>query len=94
MDSTGALDVAAPLASLSRMALTNYLMQTVIILTLSNLLNWPGTVHVSTQMVAAAVILLLQIISSTLILKRFRMGPAEYLWRLGTYGRQRMIKQQ
>lgn len=77
----------APLASLGRMALTNYLLQTVIILTLSNLLDWPGTVHVSTQMIAAAAILLLQIISSTLIFKRFRMGPVEYLWRLGTYGK-------
>lgn len=84
----------APLASLGRMALTNYLMQTVIILTLSNLLDWPGTVHVSTQMIAAAAILLLQIIFSTLILKRFQMGPAEYLWRLGTYGKKRMVKQQ
>ncbi|MNP82157.1 hypothetical protein D3C76_1807110 [compost metagenome] len=76
------------------MALTNYLMQTVIILTLSNLLDWSGTVHVSTQMIAAAAILLLQIIFSTLILKRFQMGPAEYLWRLGTYGKKRMVKQQ
>ncbi|HBS47494.1 MAG TPA: hypothetical protein DEA91_29020, partial [Paenibacillus sp.] len=47
-----------------------------------------------TQMIAAAAILLLQIIFSTLMLKRFRMGPAEYLWRLGTYGKKRMVKQQ
>ncbi|MBT2290990.1 DUF418 domain-containing protein [Paenibacillus albidus] len=80
----------APLGALGRMALTNYLMQTVIIVSLARLLDWPGKVNLLTLAAAPVVILVLQLLASTLWLKRFPMGPVEYLWRLGTYGRQRM----
>lgn len=76
-----------PLGNLGRMALTNYLMQTVIILTLAHVLDWHDSVHQLTLMMAAVAILIVQMICSSLWLKYFRMGPVEYLWRLGTYGK-------
>lgn len=76
-----------PLRYLGRMALTNYLMQTVLILLLSNLFSWKGHVHITLLMGAAALILIVQMMGSMRWLKRFKMGPAEWLWRYGTYGR-------
>lgn len=76
-----------PLANIGRMALTNYLLQTVIILTLAHSLNWFDNVHRSTLYLTAVLILIGQMIASTLWLRRFKMGPIEYVWRVGTYGR-------
>ncbi|HEY2493786.1 MAG TPA: DUF418 domain-containing protein [Paenibacillus sp.] len=78
-----------PLANLGRLALTNYLLQTVIILTVAHAFNWSGTVHRSTLFLTAILILIIQMICSTLWLRHFPMGPVEYIWRLGTYGRVR-----
>ncbi|EGL17776.1 MULTISPECIES: DUF418 domain-containing protein [unclassified Paenibacillus] len=77
----------APLNYLGRMALTNYLMQTVMILSLSALFNWPQRIHSSQLALTAAGILLIQMAASTWWFRYFRMGPAEYVWRLGTYGK-------
>lgn len=76
-----------PLSYLGRMALTNYLMQTVIILTLASLLDWQGKVHMLPLMITAVLILAVQMLLSTLWLRHFRMGPLEYVWRFGTYGK-------
>ncbi|MEC0093195.1 DUF418 domain-containing protein [Paenibacillus macquariensis] len=76
-----------PLANMGRMALTNYLLQTVIILTIAHSLNWFGTVHRSTLYLMAVIILMGQMIGSTLWLRHFKMGPVEYIWRVGTYWR-------
>lgn len=75
------------LAAVGRMALTNYLLQTVITMALvplfwirlDSLPLWIGTVY-------AAVIVTIQVVCSKLWLRRYRMGPAEWVWRAGTYG--------
>lgn len=76
-----------PLGNLGRMALTNYLSQTAIILLLSYLLHWPSHVHITVLMISAVFILIIQMIISSWWLSRFSMGPVEYVWRLGTYGK-------
>ncbi|HIW34789.1 MAG TPA: DUF418 domain-containing protein [Candidatus Paenibacillus intestinavium] len=80
-----------PLGNMGRMALSNYLMQTVLILTVTNLLQWDGNVQMITLMITATVILFAQFIASTMWLKHFNMGPVEYIWRLGTYGKARPL---
>jgi uncharacterized protein len=80
-----------PLAVVGRMALTNYLMQTVICTSIFfswGLGHW-GRVGPLVQLVAAfAIYALIQVPVSRWWLARFRMGPMERLWRLVTYGRQ------
>jgi uncharacterized protein len=72
-----------------RMALTNYLMQSIVCILLSRgfgfALWWQ--VGASTVMAIAAVIVLAQIPLSALWLSRFRFGPVEWIWRRLTYGR-------
>lgn len=77
----------APMKDLGRMALTNYLMQTVLILSLSALFDWPNRIHATGLAWTTAGILLIQMAASTWWFRYFRMGPVEYLWRLGTYGK-------
>ncbi|WP_046212771.1 DUF418 domain-containing protein [Paenibacillus wulumuqiensis] len=76
-----------PLGNLGRMALTNYLSQTAMILLLSYLLHWPSQVHITVLMISAVFILIIQMIISSWWLSRFSMGPVEYVWRLATYGK-------
>lgn len=82
--------VGRAFAAMGRMAFTNYLMQTLICTTifygygLSQFGEWERW-----QLVFVFVpgVLLLQLIYSPLWLSRFRMGPAEWLWRTLTYMR-------
>lgn len=83
------------LAAVGRLALTNYISQTVITMLLlrfvypdaAELPLWMGTVY-------AALVFTLQIIFSILWLRYFRMGPMEWLWRAGTYGKLSPIRKQ
>lgn len=79
--------LAAAFAPLGRMALTNYLTATVLVLALSHLPEgrphaWPAT----TVLLMAGAILGAQWVLSTLWLRRFRQGPLEWLWRWATWG--------
>jgi uncharacterized protein len=72
-----------------RMALTNYLMQTAIAITLFygigfGLMGQAGPV---TWPLVAAVVVTLQAAASWWWLGRFPFGPMEWLWRMATYGR-------
>ena len=72
-----------------RMALTNYLTQTVIAIALFygiglGLMGQAGPI---TWPIVAAVVVLLQAAASWWWLGRFPFGPMEWLWRLATYGR-------
>lgn len=77
------------LAAVGQMAFTNYLMQTVICteifygrgLGLFDALDRPS------QMMVVLGVWVVQLLSSQLWLRFFRMGPAEWLWRALTYGR-------
>lgn len=74
---------------LGRMALTNYLIQSVICVVLSYGFGfglWWRT-GASTAVAIAAAIVVIQIPLSAWWLSRYRFGPVEWLWRRLTYGR-------
>lgn len=79
----------APLASVGRMALTNYLMHTIICTTLfyGYGLGLYGQVGLALGVLLTLVIYAAQISLSNWWLARFRYGPMEWLWRTLTYGR-------
>ena len=78
-----------PLAAAGRMALTNYLMQSVICTLIFNGygLGLVGQVSAPLGVLLAIVIYTLQIMVSQWWLQRFQYGPLEWLWRSLTYGK-------
>ncbi|WP_373894235.1 DUF418 domain-containing protein [Virgibacillus sp. CBA3643] len=77
-----------PFASVGRMALTNYLLQSIIAVGLfygygAGLF---GQVSSGVGFLLALVIYMLQVFMSHFYLKRFKQGPMEWLWRKWTYG--------
>lgn len=80
--------IVEPLAAVGRLALTNYLSQSIIAGALFcgwGLGWWNSLTRAETVLVVIA-IWMLQIIWSILWLRRFRLGPFEWLWRWLTYG--------
>ena len=79
-----ALGIFAPLG---RMALTQYLLQSLVCTWVFNGhgLGLYGKVPVSHYLAGGVVFFALQVATSHLWLARFRMGPAEWLWRRLTY---------
>ena len=80
------IDMFAPVG---RMALTNYLMHSIICVTLSygfGLGLW-WRIGAAKAMAIAAAIIAVQIPLSAWWLSRFRFGPVEWIWRRLTYGR-------
>jgi uncharacterized protein len=84
----------APLGAAGRMALTNYLMQSLICTTIfyGYGLGLYGQVGAAIGIALAVVIYALQIPFSAWWLARFRFGPAEWLWRSLTYGRRQPMR--
>lgn len=78
-----------PLAALGRMALTNYLMQSVVcVLFYSGLTTGLyGKVGPAMGLIPTVVLYAVQIALSNWWLARYRFGPMEWLWRGMTYGR-------
>ena len=76
-------------APVGRMALTNYLMHSLICVTLSYGFGFGLWWHIGAAraMSIALIIIALQIPLSALWLSRFRYGPVEWVWRRLTYGR-------
>ncbi len=74
-------------APVGRMALTNYLMQSVICTTLFSgyALGFYGKLTPLMVLPVAVIIFALQVWFSIWYFKRFKMGPMEKLWRIGTY---------
>lgn len=81
--------VARTLAAAGRMAFTNYLMQTLIMTTIfyGHGLGLYGRVERSHQILMVFAVWAFQLWFSTAWLRRFRFGPAEWLWRTLTYMR-------
>ena len=79
----------APLAAVGRMTLTTYLMQSIICTTLfySYGFGWYGRFGLAGMFMIALTVFAFQIAASTYWLRRFRFGPAEWLWRSLSYGR-------
>jgi uncharacterized protein len=79
-----------PLAAVGRMAFTNYLSQTLVMVFLSVGgigMGLYGTLERSEQVQLVLVIWLAQLIISPIWLSVFRFGPAEWLWRSLSYGK-------
>lgn len=76
-----------PLAAFGRMALTNYILQTLIVLAITFALGGFYSLNMRAVPYIWISIWPLQIILSNLWLRRFYYGPLEWLWRWGTYGR-------
>jgi uncharacterized protein len=76
-------------APVGRMALTNYIMHTLICITLSYGFGFGMWWHTGAAraMEIAVVIIIFQMIVSGLWLSQFRYGPMEWVWRRLTYGR-------
>lgn len=81
------------LACVGRMALTNYLLQTVItVIMVSLLVKNTAAIPLWSELIYCALIFLGQIWFSRWWLSRFAYGPLEWLWRLGTYGGMQAIR--
>lgn len=76
------------IANTGRMALTNYLMQSIICTTIFYGYGFglSGKVNAFFALIMALAIWLIQLPLSTWWLGRYRFGPAEWLWRWITYG--------
>ena len=74
-------------APLGRMALTNYLTATLLVLAAARILGQAESWSAATVIGIAAAILIAQWLWSTLWLRRCTQGPLEWLWRWATWGR-------
>lgn len=77
----------ASIAAVGRMALTNYLLQAMIIVPVCIGFNLFDNVTPRLGVLLALAVWAVQVPASVWWLKRFRFGPAEWLWRSLTYGR-------
>ena len=81
--------ILAPLQAVGRLALSNYLLQTLICTTIFNAYGFGlyGKLGPATVALMAIAIFVVQVALSVLWIRRFRFGPAEWLWRSATYCR-------
>ena len=77
----------ACLAAVGRMALTNYLAQSLICLIFFVVLGFFGELRLHQLFTVVLGIWVIQLVYSLLWLKRYRFGPFEWLWRYLTYGK-------
>lgn len=80
------------LSYVGRMALTNYILQTIIGVGVFTGLGMFGTLNIGLGIIISIIIFPLQILFSYLWLKRFRFGPLEWVWRSITYGKMQPLK--
>lgn len=82
-----------PFQYVGRMALTNYLLQTIAtVLIFNSFFKNSAALPLYAGIPFCLVFYMLQIWGSRLWLSRFSYGPMEYIWRLGTYGRLKQEK--
>jgi uncharacterized protein len=88
-------NAAAPLAAIGRMALSNYLAQSVILSLLfyGYGLGLSGRVGSAPAVLIGLIIYGTQALCSLWWLQRYRFGPVEWLWRSLTYGKWQPIRQ-
>lgn len=84
--------ILSGLASVGRMALSNYLLQSIICYTLFILFGLAGTTGAAMNLFLAVGIFALQIPVSMWWLRRFRYGPFEWAWRSLTYGKRQALR--
>jgi uncharacterized protein len=81
-------------SAVGRMALTNYLLQTIICTTIfyGHGLGLFGRIERSQQLLIVGGVWLFQLFISPLWLRHYRFGPAEWLWRSLTYWQPQPIR--
>ena len=86
--------VVSRFAAVGRMALSNYLAQSLIMTSLfyGYGLGLYGAVPRVWQQALVVVVIALQLLVSTWWIKRFHFGPAEWLWRSLTYGQRQPMR--
>ncbi|MFB5196543.1 DUF418 domain-containing protein [Neobacillus sp. KR4-4] len=77
--------ILLPLKSYGRMALTNYVSQTALILLAGEVFELSNQLTYIQSLYLCVAIYVVQFIFSTMWLRFFRFGPLEWLWRLLTY---------
>ena len=84
----------APLAAAGRLALSNYIFQSVVctLIFYSYGLGYYGKVSPVQGMVLVLLVFVLQVFLSVLWLRRYRLGPVEWVLRSITYGRLQAIR--
>lgn len=84
----------APIAAVGRMALTNYLLQSLVCTTIfySYGLGLFSKVSPSLGLLLTMILFLIQIPLSVSWLRRFQFGPVEWLWRSLTYGQRQPMR--
>ncbi len=75
----------SPLKDYGRMALTNYLGQTALILLIGNAFDLIGNIRFIQSLWICIGIYIFQLLCSQIWLKFFKFGPLEWLWRMGSY---------
>ncbi|MEV6033217.1 DUF418 domain-containing protein [Nonomuraea sp. NPDC052116] len=84
--------LAVLFAPLGRMALTNYLTATLLVLAAGHLLGLPIGRSLTAAYTTAGVILAAQWLFATLWLRRHRQGPVEWLWRWVTWAHRSALR--
>ncbi len=84
--------ILMPLSFIGRMALTNYILQTLIGVGIFTGLGYFGQIDLTLGIIIGCVIFPLQILFSLIWLKYFRFGPLEWVWRSLTYGKLEPLK--
>ncbi|TDD56416.1 DUF418 domain-containing protein [Nonomuraea terrae] len=77
---------------LGRMALTNYLTATLLVLAATHILGLPIGRSLTAAYLVAGAILTAQWLFATLWLRRHRQGPMEWLWRWATWGHRSVLR--
>ncbi|WP_461611309.1 DUF418 domain-containing protein [Cytobacillus kochii] len=75
------------LNALGRMAFTNYIGQSVILVVIAMFIPVDTIVSYMTATITCLFVVIEQIIASSYWLRFFKYGPLEWLWRCGTYGK-------
>lgn len=83
-----------PFAPVGQMALTNYLMQSVAIITIFVGFGLAGRASIATFLPMVVAFYAFQILYSHFWMKAFAFGPAEWLWRALTYGKVPQLRRQ
>lgn len=81
------------IGALGRMALTNYILLSILVTTLFYDYGFGlyGDVTAATGVACATMATILMMVTSSWWLERFRFGPAEWLWRSLTYGKRQQV---
>jgi len=86
--------IVAPFGAIGRMALTNYLLQSLICTTFFHYTKLYGKMGPAVGLIPTVILFGLQIPFSVWWLKNYQFGPAEWLWRSLTYGKMQPMRKQ